>query len=185
MLDISLANASPCLLLWEHQEPHTDFPPRSPLFQKWPASPSEKLREKSALKISRSPLRFTHKKVWQQRVGENRGHTVWGHLSGDKKPWPVETETKSPFPHLWAIIFLPHLTLYMSLLDHKGNEAVSVQSLRQKGSKQPKEKYLWMVSPSRQGQENLAFWLVIWPVQPNWLVSHSSQPSPTRTPDWM
>lgn len=26
-LDISWANATPCFLLWKHQEPHTDFPP--------------------------------------------------------------------------------------------------------------------------------------------------------------
>lgn len=142
--------------------------PGQSLFQKQPASPSEKFKEKSLLKLSRSPLRLTHKEVWQRRVGKSRGHTVWGHLSWDKKPCPVETEPKSPFPHLRAIIFLPHLTLYTSLLDHKGKETVSVQSLRQKRSKQPKEKPLWMVSPFRQGQENLAFWLVIWPVQPNW-----------------
>lgn len=123
-----------------------------PLYQKWPVSPLEKLREKSPLKISRSPLRLTYQKVWQSTVRENRGHRVWGHLSWDKKP--VETEPKTPFPNLWAIIFLPHLTLYVFLLDHKGKETVFVQCLRQKRSKQPKEEPLWMVSPSRQGQED-------------------------------
>lgn len=93
-------NASPGLLLWEHQQPHTDFPRRSPLFQEWPASPAEKPEEKCPLKISRSPLRLVRRKS-VRGDGERQKDTEFGHSSaGMRSPgWLKQSQrAHSPSP---------------------------------------------------------------------------------------
>lgn len=99
-------NSIPHLPLWEHQQPHTNFPPRSPLFQEWPASPSEKPGEKCPLKISRSPLRLVRRKSVRGERGRIED-TEFGHSSpGMRSPgwWKQSQRAHSPSPSY----FHPH-----------------------------------------------------------------------------